>query len=247
MNVIILAAGSGKRISNDVKSIPKSLININGKPIINYQIEVLKQIGINDIFVITGKYYEKFNIKNVKYIHDEKYDEHDILGSLMEAKKILKNNVLVIYSDIIFEKTIIQKISDSKGDISIAIDMDWRKHYENRTEHPESEAENVLLDSQQKILEIKKNIKNQKNEIGEFLGIMKFSDRGIRKFVERYEEVVKKKDSAFHDSSSVSKAYLTDMIQELIEFGVKIEPVFVKGKWCEIDTMQDLKMAEEKF
>ena len=36
--------------------------------------------------------------------------------------------------------------------------MDWRKHYENRTEHPESEAENVLLDSQQKILEIKKNI-----------------------------------------------------------------------------------------
>jgi len=247
MNAIIIAAGSGKRISNDAKSIPKSLIKINGKPIINYQIEVLKQIGINDIFVITGKYYEKFNIKNVKYIHDEKYDEHDILGSLMEAKKILKNNVLVIYSDIIFEKTIIQKISDSKGDISIAIDMDWRKHYENRTEHPESEAENVLLDSQQKILEIKKNIKNQKNEIGEFLGIMKFSDRGIRKFVERYEEVVKKKDSAFHDSSSVSKAYLTDMIQELIEVGVKIEPVFVKGKWCEIDTMQDLKIAEEKF
>ena len=247
MNAIIIAAGSGKRISNDVKSIPKSLIKINGKPIINYQIEVLKQLGINEIFVITGKYYEKFKIKNVEYIHDEKYDEHDILGSLMEAKKILKNDVLVMYSDIIFEKTIIQKILDSKEDISIAIDMNWRKHYENRTEHPESEAENVLLDSQQKILEIKKNIKNQKNEIGEFLGIMKFSDKGVKKFVERYEQIIIRKDGEFHDSSSVSKAYLTDMIQELIDFGVKIEPVFVKGKWCEIDTMQDLKMAEEKF
>ena len=42
MNAIIIAAGSGKRISDDVKSIPKSMINVNGKPIINFQIEVLK-------------------------------------------------------------------------------------------------------------------------------------------------------------------------------------------------------------
>ena len=42
MNAIIIAAGLGKRISDDVKSIPKSMINVNGKPIINFQIEVLK-------------------------------------------------------------------------------------------------------------------------------------------------------------------------------------------------------------
>ena len=40
MNAIIIAAGSGKRISKDVESIPKSLINVNGKPIINDQIEI---------------------------------------------------------------------------------------------------------------------------------------------------------------------------------------------------------------
>jgi len=37
------------------------------------------------------------------------------------------------------------------------------------------------------------------------------------------------------------------MIQELIDLKMHIEPVFVSGKWCEIDTMQDLKRAEELF
>jgi len=247
MNAIIIAAGSGKRISDDVKSTPKSLVNVNGKPIINYQIEALKQTGINEIIIITGKYNEKFNLDNVKYLHDEKHEEHDVLGSLMEAKKNLKNDVLVIYSDIIFEQKIIQQVLDSKGDISIAIDMDWKKHYKNRSEHPESEAENVLLDSKQNILQIKKNIKNENNNIGEFLGIIKFSTIGARSFVEKYENIVKKNVGVFHDAPSLSKAYLTDMIQELVESDVKIEPIFVKGKWCEIDTMQDLRIAEEKF
>ena len=37
------------------------------------------------------------------------------------------------------------------------------------------------------------------------------------------------------------------MLQELIDSKINIEPVFVEGKWCEIDTMQDLKIAEELF
>ena len=94
MNAIIIAAGSGKRISNDVKNIPKSMVNVNGKPIIEYQLSVLKKAGINEVCVITGPYSEKFNIKNIKYVKDEKYQKHDILGSLMEAKKFFKERIL---------------------------------------------------------------------------------------------------------------------------------------------------------
>ena len=127
MNALIIAAGSGKRISEDVKDLPKSLLTVNGKPIIAYQIHALKQAGINDIIVITGAHSEKFKIGNVRYIKDHHYDEHDILGSLMEAKDFLKNDVLVLYSDIIVESKILRQILDSKGDVSIAIDMAWEK------------------------------------------------------------------------------------------------------------------------
>ena len=62
-----------------------------------------------------------------------------------------------------------------------------------------------------------------------------------------YDEVIKTHKGKFHDADTVSKAYVTDMIQELIDSKIQITPISVKGKWCEIDTMQDLKRAEELF
>lgn len=247
MNAIIIAAGSGKRISKDVKDIPKSMVKINKKPIIEYQLSVLKQAGIEEIYVITGPYSEKFCLENVKYIQDQNYSKHDILSSLMEAKNFLKNNILVLYSDIIFDSKIIQQVLDSKGDISIAIDMNWKKMYEGRTEHPISEAEKVQLNNTNKIIKIKKNMQIKNINVGEFLGIIKFSQKGSKLFVKKYEELIKTHEGNFQEASTISKAYLTDMIQELIDSKINVEPVLISGKWCEIDTMQDLKNAERIF
>jgi len=247
MNAIIIAAGSGKRISNDVKNTPKSMVEVNGRPIIEHQISVLNKAGINQIYVITGPHSEKFNIKNVKYVKDEKYEKHDILGSLMEAKKFLEKDTLVLYSDIIFELKIIEKILSSKEDISIAVDMNWEKNYEGRTEHPKSEAENVELNNNNDIITIKKNINNSKNNVGEFLGIIKFANEGSKYFIKKYEDVLQNNQGLFHEASSILKAYVTDMIQELIDSNIKIQPILISGKWCEIDTLQDLKNAEKIF
>ena len=247
MNAIIIAAGSGKRISNDVKNTPKSMVEVNGRPIIEHQISVLNKAGINQIYVITGPYSEKFNIKNVKYVKDEKYENHDILGSLMEAKKYFEKNTLILYSDIIFELKIIEDIIKSKENISIAIDMNWEKKYEGRTEHPKSEAENVELNNNNDIITIKKNINNSKNNVGEFLGIIKFANEGSKYFIKKYEDVLQNNQGLFHEASSILKAYVTDMIQELIDSNIKIQPILISGKWCEIDTLQDLKNAEKIF
>ena len=244
---IIIAAGSGKRISNDVKDLPKSLLMINGKPLIDYQIQALKQVGIKDIVVITGRHDNKFELNNVQYVKDHYYEKHDILGSLMEAKDFLKNDVLVLYSDIIFESKVIQQIMDSKVDISIAIDINWEKKYKGRTEHPKHEAENVQLNEIKKIIKIKKNIKNENNDVGEFLGIVKFSPYGSGLFVKQYEELIKTHVGTFQQAPSVLKAYLTDMIQELIDSKIDVEPVIISGKWYEIDTAQDLERAQKIF
>jgi choline kinase len=125
--------------------------------------------------------------------------------------------------------------------------MAWEKMYEGRIEHPKSEAENVQLSKAKKIIKIKKNIKNENNDVGEFLGIIKFSPRGSEIFIKQYEELIKTHVGTFQQAPSVLKAYLTDMIQELVDSKIDVEPVIVSGKWCEIDTMQDLKKAEKIF
>lgn len=247
MNAIIIAAGSGKRISDDIKDTPKSLVKINEKPIIEYQMSVLNQVGINDIIIITGPYGEKFELTNVQYVKDHNYHKHDILGSLMAAKEFLKNDVLVMYSDIIFDLKIIEEVLDSNGDITIAVDLNWEKSYVGRTEHPKSEAENVLLDKFNKITKIRKNIQDKDGQIGEFLGIMKLTTRGSAIFVKKFEELLNNHRGAFQQAPSIPKAYLTDMIQELIDSNIDVKPIFISGKWREIDTMQDLKNAEKLF
>jgi L-glutamine-phosphate cytidylyltransferase len=248
MKVIIIAAGSAKRLGSQTKEIPKGLLAINGKSILERQIEILKDNNIEEIIIITGPHKEKFNFDKVKYIKDSEYEKHDVLLSLMVAKNELKGEIITIYSDILFEEKILQQIIKSKVNIGIATDLNWEHKYENRTEHPKSQADNVIIENE-KIIKIKKNISkisnNQKN--GEFIGIMKLSEKGADIFTSEFKKVEKNKPNPFHDAKTFEKSYLTDMIQELIDQNIIVEPIIVDGDWCEIDTPQDLENAKKKY
>ena len=97
------------------------------------------------------------------------------------------------------------------------------------------------------MIKIQKNIKNSREHVSEFLGITKLSPNGSEAIVTIYENLLKTHSGNFHDSKSLEKAYLTDMFQELIETGINLEPIFINGKWCEIDTIQDLENARNLF
>ena len=45
----------------------------------------------------------------------------------------------------------------------------------------------------------------------------------------------------------MKQAIIPDMIQELIDSKINVEPIFISGKWCEIDTPEDLEIAQKKF
>ena len=247
MKVIIIAAGYGSRLGNLTKNTPKGLLKINGKSILERQINLFHSKKISQIHIITGP-HKNFGLPDISYINDENYDEHDVLGSLMAAKNIIHGKIITSYSDILFEEKILDQLLNFKGDIGIPIDLDWEKYYEGRTQHPKSEADNVLLKNNQ-IIEIKKNIipKNNDEIIGEFLGPMVFSERGSEIFVKYYEKLEQSIHGKFHNAPSLKKAYLTDMIQELIKKNIHIDPIIIDGNWCEIDTPQDLIRAEKLF
>jgi|TARA_B110000495_G_scaffold49438_1_gene41376 choline kinase len=247
MKVIIIAAGSATRLGKLSEKKPKCLLEINGKSILQRQIELFKKYGIDDIIIITGP-HKKFGIDNVTYVEDLNYPDHDVLGSLMAAESFLNGKVLTCYSDILFDEEILKQILNFNGQIGIPIDLDWEKNYIDRIKHPKSEADNVIL-NQKTILKIKKNISfcNSNEVIGEFLGPVIFSENGSKIFVETYKKLRNTHNGNFHNSSSLKKAYLTDMIQELIDNDIKIDPIIISGKWCEIDTVEDFEKAELLF
>tara|TARA_B100000029_G_C17574336_1_gene957673 strand:- start:475 stop:1236 length:762 start_codon:yes stop_codon:yes gene_type:complete len=248
MKVIVIAAGDSKRLGEITKEIPKGMLKIDHRRVLDFQIEFFKNKKVNEIIIITGKHHKIFNFSNVTYTRDIDYAKHDVLGSLMCARKMMDDELITTYSDIIPSDTIMKSLLDSKYDIGIGIDLEWEEKYKGRTQHPKEQADNVLIENG-KILKIKKNILKYEEDqiIGEFIGMMKLSKNGCKKFNEVYEELRKNHSGIFHNASTFEKAYLTDMLQELIDRGINVEPIFVKDKWVEIDTEQDLENARKYF
>jgi choline kinase len=248
MKAIILAAGEGSRMGKLAQNIPKPLVMVNGKSIIERQLSILKQNKILDVIIVTGSHNEKFNFKNVVYVNDLDHKKHDTLGSLITARDYMNDEIIITYADQIFDEKIMESVNNFSGDIGIAVDLDWEKNYVNRDQHPKSEAENILINGNE-ILELRKNISECKEneKIGECLGLMKFSRKASKVFLDKYSELEISHQGKFHNAPSLEKALISDMIQELIDSEINVEPIYVSGKWCEIDTLQDLQIARKLF
>jgi choline kinase len=165
----------------------------------------------------------------------------------MAAGKHFQNDIVISFGDVIVDNKIMKQIVESTYDIGVAIDLKWEKNYENRTQHPKPEADLALIKSN-KLTKIKKNLDYVENyQLGEFLGIVKLSDNGCKLLLKSYDEIRNDDNGGFHDAESSTKAYLTDMIQELIDSKIEVKPIFISGKWCEIDTIEDLKSAKDMF
>jgi len=239
---IILAAGPGKRLMPLTKTKPKCMLDINGKTLLQRQIEVFEKCGIEDIIVVRGHKKNAIGYPGLKYFYNIGYRTNNILDSMFCAESEMDGEFIATYSDIWFDKTVLEKLLNSKKDISLIVDRDWQSNYKERYEHPIEEAEKVVT-REGKIIQIGKGL-NKNDAHGEFIGLAKFSEAGteILKSIYRIAKNLYF-DKPFHEASVFEKAYLTDMIQELIDRGFDVHNVDIEGNWIEIDTHEDYEKA----
>lgn len=127
MKAVILAGGTGTRLGKLTKETPKPMLELVGKPLMEYHIDLLKRYGIRDIFVTVSylkdsiiEYFgngEKFNV-NIKY-----YEEKEPLGTVGGIKALeneLGNDFLVIYGDVLVEMNLTRLINFHKSKKSAA-------------------------------------------------------------------------------------------------------------------------------
>ena len=247
MKAIFIAAGQGSRLGDITKDLPKPLIDVNGKSIIQRQIDLLQQNNIHEIIIVTGYKKEKFTFENIEYVHNPLYREQEQAGSLMSARSKFTDDILVMFGDIIFDEKILQQILNSKGEIIIAIDKDWKKSYEERHDNSIEKADKVLLKNGRIIQISAKSIDAKQNDdTGELLGLLKLSSNGSRTLVQHYEKLENSHTGSFHDAESFQRAKFVDILQELVLSGIEITPIPIQGNWCEIDTLDDLDRARKK-
>jgi len=246
MKAIILAAGASSRLVQLTDDKPKCMLDVGGKTILQWQLDVFRECGINDIVVVRGYMKDKINYPGIRYIYNLNYRRNNILESLMYAEGEMDSEFIVTYSDILYDRSVVEKLLQSKADVSLIVDTDWRTHYVGRTLHPIAEAEKVVVEGG-KITEIGKKV-DEKKAHGEYIGLAKFSKFGAQTLRNEFERIRGQLgDAPFHEAATLEKAYLTDMIQELIDRGYDVVNVDIKGGWIEIDTPQDLQRAEKEY
>ena len=249
---LIIAAGLGSRLKKHTENLPKCMLDFGGKTLLQKQLDAYRNCGVEDISVIRGYKKEKINYKGLRYFENTDYRNNNILNSIFYAEKIINGNIIIAYSDILFDSSVVQRTLNSNHDISVVVDIDWRGYYIGRKDHPVTEAENVIFNSNNEVEKIGKIYTSSQEVHGEFIGMIKLSNRGAEIFKQQFNRLKKTYwNKPFQRSKTFQKAYLTDMIQELVDIGIKVHCVIIESGWEEIDTVEDyqkaLKVFKKKF
>lgn len=205
MKAIILAAGKGSRIPEITNSLPKCLIRIGHKTIIEREIDLLHEVGIEDITVVIGHFapmVEELLGNKVDYVYNPFYGLTNSLASLWFAKEKMGNEFIYLHSDIIFNLSAVERIHENQAEICLAV----------QGKLTDEEDMKVRVEGK-RIVEINKAITVDK-AYGEFIGIAKFKAEGMSKLQKALDRIMRTQDF---------NAYFESAVQDLIENGEVVE------------------------
>jgi choline kinase len=235
----------GRRLSPYTDDRPKCLVEINGRSILQRQVDAYRAAGVDDIVIVRGYMREKIDLPGARYFENRDFRSNNILLSLFHAEPAMAGGFLFSYSDIVFRPEVVRRVLDTGGDYALCIDRLWHEAYVGRTHHPVEEGEVARVVDGRVTLVGKKTIPAAE-ATGEFIGLAAFSaaaaERMCKNFHRRREELGGR-DLPYGRAPRFEVAYLTDLLNDLIDQGERMLPAFIDGGWREIDTVEDLERA----
>lgn len=232
MKAIILAAGSGSRLLPITKELPKCLIKVSDRCILDYQIEALHELGITDIAIITGYLNKKIeahlNKHKITFIHNADYLTTNNAYSLWLARDFIKDDTegfVVMNSDLIFQSSMLQALLSAPISDGIVVE---------KNVNPDSDMVKITMDGN-RICYMNKKIAHDSAH-AEAVGPVKFSQTGGKKFMEHIE-----KDIINGNKTNWFFYTISDYAQNNPFFGFT-NPGFL---WAEVDTSEDLELARK--
>ena len=237
MKALILAAGLGTRLSPITNDRPKSLVPVNGKPILFKQIEDLHENGITDITVISGykaeileqSVHEKWPV--IKVVESVDYETTNNMYSaylgiqaMFPDKQI--GNFLMMNADVFYDASVVSALLAYTAPNAIVVDMG--RYMEESMK---------VIEKDGRIIAISKQIKPEE-ALGCSIDVYKFDGEGGNAFFNRCVDYIEKKK----ELKMWSEVALHDALVDVV-----FEACPLEGRWFEIDNHEDLAAAETLF
>jgi L-glutamine-phosphate cytidylyltransferase len=238
--VILLLAGEGTRLRPYTDDCPKCMVKVDGVSLIDRQLKVLKSQGLDNIIMVGGYKSEMLTRYGYKLMCNSRYSETNMVWTLFCADTELNGDVIISYGDIVYSENILKALLNSKADIAVTIDKNWESYWRARNENPLDDAETLKIQSDGSITEIGQKPKSLDEIEGQYMGLMKFTNNGLKQLKAVYN------DALIHGTllgRNVEEAYMTDLLQAVINTGQKVMSIPTNEKWIEVDTVEDLQSS----
>lgn len=238
MKAIIMSAGKGSRMFPLTANTPKCLIDIGeGKTVLESQLDVLKECGIDEVFVVAGYCIQQVQAKvnnypmenmHIRVVQNPFYNSSNNIISLWMVTNWIKEECISINGDDLFKKSVIDSLISTDGDVVMVID---------RKEHYDSDDMLVITDGNM-VKSVGKDLdRTQAN--GESVGIIKYSKRGLNLINETL-------DLLLQDEKNHQIFYLV-ALQEIMNKGFPVVGCEVgPNDWAEIDFHLDVTEVRAK-
>jgi choline kinase len=253
---IVIAAGRGKRLGTHTDELPKCLVQVGALPILGWQLKALAAVGVDEAVIIRGYRGDVLEAgaralapagMSLRFVDNREWETNNILLSLACARAELDGPSYLTYSDIIFTPPVTAALAAAGGHIDLVIDADFRDIYVGRDQHPLEEGEVSDLDGGGAVRRVGKKSLPAADAYGEFIGLMRVDGDGMARMASTLDAALARyagrDEQPYQRAARFRNAYLTDLIQEIIDGGYAVTPVTIHGQWREIDTGQDLERA----
>ncbi len=233
MKALILAAGIGSRLAPITENCPKSMVPVNGKPILEKQIENLINNNVMDITIITGykseviEKYVNTRFPFIKIIKSTDYLNTNNMYSAYLARDILNGSeFLMMNADVYYDESVLTELLNSKYENSIVTDIGIY-----------NEESMKVIEKNGIIKSISKTIRKE-DALGSSIDVYKFSAKAGEIFFNKCTEYI--------EINNQLKLWSEVALNDILE-SVSFTACPLKGRWFEIDDHDDLAKAEKLF
>ena len=242
IKAVILAAGKDENLFPLTNEIPKTLLDIKGKTILERQLDILKNAGIYDIAVVRGYQKHQIDYPGLVYFDNNAFQKTGSLVSLLLAREYLDTDTIVLYGDILFESETLARLMESRGDTTLVVDRGWKKRYQKSMEDRDLQPELTTLAEGSEDTRIVAVGMTETDLSSEFIGLAKLSVKTLPILDDIYKNrYCQNPEEAFHNASCIRMASFLDFIQELIEQQKSVTALEIWRSWIDVDTFEDYR------
>ncbi len=257
VQAVIPAAGDPRGhtdLESVLKNRPVCMLPIGGKTLVDRQMDTLRSCGISDIFVVGGYSADSIRLDGATLLNNPDFKKTGAAHSLFTAQPVIKEHFLMAYSDIVFDRQIVERLLTSPHDITLVIDRAYRslpprsKKLDLVIAPSEGASSRKLGQHSFKPIQKIGRTLDRKAANYEFIGMAFFREQGWASFTRAWHKaLIDFGGRPFYEAESAEKADFNDLIQYLLDQNKEVHGLEIEHGWSEIHSMEDYERVQSYF